>query len=342
MQRSRKDPAAHWPRWRGPLDTGEAVDADPPVAWSADQNIAWKKAIPGHGLGTPVIWGDQIFLTSAEPVGPQLPERWSGAPGAHNNRPVRRRHRFLVMAIDRRSGKMLWKRTANEMLPHAGGHETGSLASASAATNGRQVVASFGSYGLYAFDRQGTLLWQRDLGRMQTKHGHGEGASPALYGRTVVVNHDHEGQSYIAAFDAETGRLLWKKNRDEKTSWATPIVIEVDGATQVVVAGSDRIRGYDLKTGRVIWSCRGTSDNIVASPVHAGGVAIVGSSYGRQGMVAVRLAGASGDLDDTDHLLWRRTRRTPYVPSPLFYEGRVFIVKRGGIASCFDARTGEP
>ena len=154
---------------------------------------------------------------------------------------------------------------------------------------------------------------------MQTKHGHGEGSSPVIHDETLIINWDHEGQSFVVAFDKYTGKQLWKVKRKEVTSWATPIVVEVKGKPQVIVSGTSRVRGYDLVTGNVIWECGGLSANIVASPVSADGMVYVGSSYDKRALLAIRLDGAQGDITSSSQVVWTRTRGTPYVPSPLLY-----------------------
>jgi outer membrane protein assembly factor BamB len=186
-------------------------------------------------------------------------------------------------------------------LPHEAGHFTGSLASNSPITDGERLFAFFGSRGLYCFDFDGKLQWQSSFGQMQTKHAHGEGSTPALHGDTVVVNWDHEGRSFVTALDKRTGRERWKVDRDEATSWASPIVVEHGGKPQVIISGTKRTRGYDLESGRVLWECGGLSSNIVASPVAADGMVFAGSSYEIQSMLAIRLEGASGEWGRDRH-----------------------------------------
>jgi outer membrane protein assembly factor BamB len=177
---------------------------------------------------------------------------------------------------------------------------------------------------------------------MQTLHGHGEGSSPALHGDTLIVNWDHEGGSFVVALDKRTGKELWKVTRAEPTSWATPIVVEVDGKPQVVVSGTKRIRGYDLATGKVVWECGGLSSNIVASPVFAKGVLYAGSSYDTRALLAVNLRGAKGDVSGADKVLWRRDRGTPYVPSPLLYGDSLYVLRHyQAFLSKIDAKTGK-
>ncbi|MBC8877237.1 MAG: PQQ-like beta-propeller repeat protein [Planctomycetes bacterium] len=332
----------NWPRWRGPLDTGVAPDADPPVEWSESKNIRWKIALPGLGHSTPIVWDDRIFITAAVPYGDALKPRYSNAPGAHDNRPITHRQEFVVLAVSRRHGKILWQRTVRKELPHEGAHYTGSLASNSPVTDGEHLFALFGSYGLYCLNLDGEFEWEKDLGKMQVKHGHGEGTSPTLYSETLIINWDHEGQSFVAALDKRTGKERWKVAREEVTSWATPIAVEVGGKPQLIVSGTDRVRGYDLATGNIIWECGGLSANIVASPVAAEGMVYAASSYDKQAMLAIRLDGAKGDITGTEQVAWSRIRRTPYVPSPLLYGDSLYFLRHyQGILSRVDAKTGE-
>ena len=332
----------YWPQWRGPLGTGVAPEADPPVHWSESRNLLWKKVLPGLGHSTPILWGHRIFVTAAVPTGDALKPVYDDAPGSHGNLPVTHRQRFVVLALDRGSGKVLWERTVHTRLPHEGGHYTSSLASASPITDGEHLLAYFGSQGIYCFSLEGELQWEKQMGTMRTKHGHGEGSSPVLYGETLVINWDHEGQSFVVALDKRTGKELWKVPRNEVTSWATPIAVEQDGVAQVIVAGTSRVRGYHLETGEVIWECGGLAANIVASPVAGDGMAFVGSSYDKRVLLAIRLSGARGDITGTDRVPWTRRRTTPYVPSPLLYDGVLyFLAHYQSVLTRVDARTGR-
>ena len=332
----------YWPQWRGPLGTGVAPEADPPVHWSESRNLLWKKALPGLGHSTPVLWGHRIFVTAAVPTGDALNPVYDDAPGSHGNLPVTHRQRFVVLALDRGSGEVLWERTVRTSLPHEGGHYTSSLASASPLTDGERVLAYFGSQGVYCLSPEGELQWEKQMGTMRTKHGHGEGSSPVLYGETLVINWDHEGQSFVVALDKRTGKEIWKIPRNEVTSWATPIAVEQDGRVQVIVAGTSRVRGYHLETGEMIWECGGLAANIVASPVAGDGMAFVGSSYDKRVLLAIRLSGARGDITGTDRVPWTRRRTTPYVPSPLLYDGVLyFLAHYQSVLTRVDARTGQ-
>lgn len=334
----------NWPQWRGPLATGVAPDANPPLLWdeTEGENIRWKTAIPGRGHSTPVVWDDFVFLTTAIAFGEPMSPRPSTAPGNHDNLPVTHRHKFVALAVSRSSGKILWQQTLREAVPDEQGHYSASLASNAPVTDGEHVFVFFGSFGLYCLDFNGKLIWEADFGMMQTRHGHGEGCSPALYQDTLVINWDHEGESFIVALDKKTGKQYWKVPRNEVTSWATPIIVEHQGKAQVVVSGTGRLRGYDLATGTVLWECDGLSANIVASPVSDRSLVFAGSSYDTKSLLAIRLDGATGDITGTDRVAWTRSRGTPYVPSPLLVDGFLYFLSHyQGIVTRVDASTGE-
>ncbi len=336
--------ATSWPQWRGPLGTGVAPGADPPLRWSETENVRWRTEIPGRGHSSPIVWRDRVFLTTAVPFGEEVEPAPYNVPPEHDNVEVARRHAFVAVAVDRATGKIAWQTELRRALPHAGGHGSGTLASASPVTDGEVLIVFFGSNGLFALDLDGAKLWERDFGRMETKHKHGEGASPALFGDTVVVNWDHEGPSFLVALDKRTGKTRWRVDRDEVTSWSSPIIVEHGGTAQAIVNGTRRVRGYDLRDGRVIWECGGLSSNVVATPVAANGVVYVGSSYETKALFAVRLDGAEGDVTGTDQVVWFRSRRTPYVPSPLLYDDALYVLGHyQNVLSVVNATTGaEP
>ena len=336
------NPLAQWGQWRGPLATGAAPKADPPVEWSETKNIRWKTKLPGLGHSSPVVWGALVFVTTAENTGMKKPFTGVTPDGAHNNMDPESDYQFAVLAIDRQTGALVWRRTVTTLQPHESTHESATWASNSPVTDGEHVIAFFGSNGLYCLDTGGRLVWKKDFGDMQVKHGHGEGASPVLHGGTVVVNWDHEGQSFIVALGKRTGEELWRQPRDEVTSWATPIVATHNGQAQVVVSGTRRVRGYDLKTGSVIWEVGGLPGNIVASPVSGAGMVFAAGSYEKQTLLAIRLAGAQGELTGTKQIAWQKNRSTPYVPSPLLYDGWLYYLRHyQGVLSRVNASTGE-
>jgi outer membrane protein assembly factor BamB len=208
-------------------------------------------------------------------------------------------------------------------------------------TDGEHVFAFFGSHGLYCLGMNGEVKWEKQFGAMQTKHGHGESASPALHGEMLFINWDQDGPCFLAAFDKRTGKQRWKVDRNEETSWSSPIIVENDGQAMLIVAGTNRIRAYEPATGQVIWECGGLSSNIVATPVAAEGMLFAGSSYEKQALLAIRLDRAKGDITGTDRIAWTRSRGTPYVPSPLLYgDSLYFLSHYQGILTRVEAATG--
>lgn len=320
----------YWPHWRGPAATGVAPAADPPTTWSESDNVRWKVEIPGRGSGSPIVWGDRVFLLTAVSEGGRTAE---GVP-----------HRFVVMALDRATGEVVWERVAREEAPHEGTHrQNGTYASASPVTDGEVLVASFESRGLYAYDLDGNLIWEKDLGDKLMRNQFGEGSTPALHGDTLVHVWDHiGGPSFLVALDKRTGEELWRREREEIDTWATPLVAEVDGRAQVIVPAMERVISYDLDTGEIVWETEGLTMNVIPSPVYEDGLAILMSGFRGNSLKAIDLTRASGDITGTDAIVWTYDRDTPYVPSPLLYDGILYMLKsNNGILTAFDARTGE-
>jgi len=336
-------PPGSWSQWRGPLANGVAPNADPPVHWSETNNIRWKIALLGKGHSSPIVSGNSVYVLSALPVGDAQKPVYDDAPGVHDSVPVTHRHQFIASAISRRDGAILWSKVLREEWPHEGGHVTGSLASNSPVTDGERLYVFFGSRGLYCLDLNGDVKWQSDPGRMHTLHAHGEGSSPVLHGDALIVCWDDERESFLYAFNKNTGKVLWKVARDEKTSWSTPLIVEKEGTPQVVVSATKRVRGYDLATGSQLWECAGLTENVVSSPVYYNGLVIAGNSYYSQAMLAIRLAGAKGDITGTDHVVWRLNRLSPYVSSPLLYDDTLYVLRHNqNVLSRFDPTTGKP
>jgi outer membrane protein assembly factor BamB len=331
---------SNWPTWRGPSANGvAATQGNPPITWSESENIKWKVKVPGTGSSTPVVWGNKMFFQTAVPTVEQAPP---DDPQPHRSIPATVPYRFNVVCLDRRTGALLWERTVREEIPHEGHHPSGTLASYSPVTDGEQVWASFGSRGLHCFDLDGNKKWSVDLVKMTTRRHFGEGSSPALAGDAIVVVMDHEGDSKIAAFNKDTGALLWEQKRDEVTAWATPLVVDVAGEAQVVTAATSLIRSYDAATGDLIWQCAGLTTNVIPTPVTAFGNVYCMSGYRGYALLAIKL-GQTGDLTGSDAIAWQIDKGTPYVASPLLYGNRIyFTAERRAKLSCYDAQTGKP
>jgi outer membrane protein assembly factor BamB len=328
----------YWPQWRGPDATGVSRTATPPAEWSETKNVRWRIEVPGRGSGTPVIWGDHVFITTAVP---------EGVSGEAAHRPLGRslpRHKFVVMAIDRKTGKTVWEHVARTEAPHEAAHaDNGTWASASAVTDGEHVIASFESRGIYAYDMTGKLVWEKDLGDKRMRNMFGEGSTPALHGRHLVIVWDHQGESFIVALDKRTGEELWRKQREEIDTWATPLIVTAGSRAQVVTGAMNKIQSYDLETGDVVWHTAGLTMNPIPSPVAADGWVFLMSGFRGNSLKAIKLAEAKGDITGTSAIAWTFERDTPYVPSPLLYDNVLYMLKGNtGVLTAFDAKTGTP
>jgi outer membrane protein assembly factor BamB len=345
------DHARNWPLWRGPNGDGVAPHGNPPAEWSETKNVKWKVALPGEGSASPIVWGDRVFVSVAVDTGKPGRTGESAAagenpggppPGRPPGRLTENEWKWVVMAFGRADGTLLWERTARTETPHEGTHETGSFAANSAVTDGEHLFAYFGSRGLYAYDFDGNLSWEKDLGDMQTRFDFGEGSSPALWGDTLVVIWDHEGSSFIVALDKKTGAERWRTDREEQTNWTTPLIVEEGGRAQVITSATGQVRSYDLATGELLWHTRGMTLNAIPSPVYADGIVYLMSGFRGNALKAIRLADAKGDVAGTRAVVWEHAQDTPYVPSPLLYDGILYFLKsNNGILSAFDARTGK-
>jgi outer membrane protein assembly factor BamB len=338
-----------WPHWRGPLENGVAPKGDPPLEWSEAKNIRWKVELPGSGSATPVVWGDKLFVLSAidtgrKPAGaPELAPAPPppGSQGMSTSAPTTL-HQFEVLCLDRNSGKTIWRRTAVEAVPHEGHHKSHGFASASPATDGKRLIASFGSRGIFCYDLDGTLKWKRELGAMKIKVGFGEGISPVLHGDSVLINWDHEAGSFIVRLDAATGEEKWRQARDEGTTWTTPLVVERGSVAQVIVNGTKRTRSYDLASGALIWECGGQVMNPIPMPVVLDGTVYCMTGYKGYSVVAIRLDSKGDVTDNAAQVVWKRADAAPYVASPVLSDGLLYFTKeRQGILMCVDAKTGD-
>lgn len=333
---------ANWHQWRGPAGNGSAAtSAAPPISWDANNNVKWVAEIPGKGSATPVVWDNQIFLVSAEETSrkaetPPIKRADSKTepPGVY--------YRFLVTSLDRTNGKVLWQKVATEQVPHEGHHPTHTYAAGSPTTDGQLLYASFGSRGLFAYTLQGELVWQKDLGDMNTRFGWGEAVTPALAGETLIVNWDQEEDSFIVALEAKTGEERWRKTRDgEATSWNTPLITTVGEKTLAVVNGSGKARAYDVATGEILWESGGQTINAIPSPVQFEDFVICMSGYKGAASYAIPL-NSSGDLTASNSFLWTHHAGTPYVPSPTVSGDRLYFT--GGnndILTALELRTGK-
>ena len=332
----------NWPNWRGPNADGVAIAGNPPITWSETENIKWKVAMPDAGDGTPIVWGDKmIFLTAiATAEDKRTPPPKDAGREIFTPMPTVP-YAFNVMCIDKNTGETLWTTKVAEAIPHEGHHPSSSLAAYSPITDGELIWASFGSRGIHCLDLDGNIKWSQPLPEMLIFRAFGEGSSPAIAGDAVIIQHDHEGDSKIFAFDKLTGDKLWEKDRDEATSWSSPIPVEVDGQMQVITSGSNRIRSYDAKTGEIIWHSAGLTRGAVPTPVIGFNNVYCMTGYQDPSVIAIEL-GYTGDLTDSDAISWHVTESAPYIPCPVLYDNRLYMIENmKGILSCYNAETGE-
>jgi outer membrane protein assembly factor BamB len=333
--------AENWPHWRGPNQDGTATNVNPPLNWSAHENVKWKVEVPGEGSATPIVWGNRVFVLSAvetDRIAKILPQ-----PHPEDRTvPPRNLYEFTVFCFDANTGKQLWKKIACTKQPPSGRHKTNTFAAGSPTTDGRRLYVSFGSLGLYCYDLDGNKLWERDFGTMRTRRGWGEASTPLVHQDSLILPWDQEDQSQVFVLDAATGKTKWEKERDEPTGWSTPVTADYGGKTQLILNGTNRIRSYDLKSGEIIWQAGGMTVNAIPTPLIHNDVAYVMSGYTGSLAIAIPLS-AQGDITDGKSLLWKHTRSTPYVPSPVIVGYQIyFTASNASVLTSLDLQTGKP
>jgi outer membrane protein assembly factor BamB len=341
---SAEEAAENWHQWRGPDANGVSRSAEPPVRWSESDNLKWKVAVEGSGSSTPIIWNNQVFLLTATNTGkvePSLPKPEDQPKRVFGITHPNTSYRFVVLCLDRDTGEELWRRVATEVIPHEGHHGDNTFASASPPPAGERLYCWFGSAGLFCYDLNGKKLWDRDLGKATVGASLGEGCSPVVHDGKLVIVRDHARQSSIEVLNAKTGETIWKKKRDEPNAWATPQVIDHSGATQVITAASNMVRSYDIENGEIIWQCSGLTGNVIPCPVVEGDVVYCMSGYQGYSLLALPLT-ERGDISNSKKIQWSKDRGTPYVSSPLLYDGMLYYNQsNNAILSCLDSATGD-
>jgi outer membrane protein assembly factor BamB len=343
----------NWPSFRGPQASGLMEGFALPERWDLgkQESARFKTAIPGLGHSSPVIWGNRVFVTSALREGD--PELKVGLYGDIGSVTEALPHRWMVYCLDKNTGKVLWERAAHEGVPKMKRHPKASHANSTPATDGRHVVAFFGSEGLFCFDLEGNLVWRKDLGLLDSGYFRspsaqwGFASSPVIHDGLVIVQCDVQDDSFLAAFDLKDGTERWRTSREEVPTWSTPTVHASPDRAQVIVNGYKHIGGYDLKTGRELWTLRGGGDIPVPTPIIAHGLAFIMNAHGKMSPIyAIRLE-ARGELSmedgaaENDGLAWSKTRGGNYMQTPIVHGDYLYACSDAGILACYDARTGE-
>ncbi len=340
--------AANWPQWRGADGSGISTEKNLPSEWSPTKNIKWKTAINGRAHSSPIVWGNKIFLTTAV--------EGAAVPGAKAAKHVLegdkefvhpdslgadRKHAFKVLALDRKSGKILWETTAWEGTPYDNRHRKSSYAASTPATDGKMVYAFFGTEGMYAFDFDGKLVWKVQLGNLATL-GMGTAASPVIYENLVILqcDEDNGAGSFIVAFDKKTGKEVWKTPRKIQVSWSTPLLVKTATRTELIASGTEFVIAYEPATGKELWRHKGLESNAIPTPVANNETTYLVAGYPAKIALAIRL-GQNGDLTGTPNVLWKYEKGTAYVPSPILYGEYLYLTTDRGILTAIDAKTGE-
>lgn len=314
--------AENWPCWRGPRGDGTSLEVEVPRKWdgATGENIAWKSPIPYGGHSSPIVWGDRVFVTGAD----------------------EEKQRRMLMAFDRHDGHLLWEQAVEEA-PLEGKHKLNSWASGTPATDGRLVYVTFLDQKemlVAAYDFAGNQKWLAKPGVFSSVHGYC--SCPVLFGQSVIVNGDHDGDAYIVALSASSGKTLWKTPRENKTrSYCTPIIRDIDGRIQMILSGSKCVASYDPRNGDRHWILDGPTEQFVASPVMNGGLLFITGGFPDKHILAIDPRG-SGKITNDSHVKWHHLNKgVSYVPSPVAAGKYFFCVSDGGIGSCFDSETGD-
>ena len=347
-------PSGDWPSFRGRQAAGVADGQNLPDRWDGakGENVLWRTPVPGLAHSSPVVWGDKIFVTSSVSRDPHASFR----PGLYGDGDASKdtsEQRWVLYAIDKRTGNILWERTARQGAPVDKRHVKSTYANSTPATDGRVVVAWFGSQGVYAYDMKGRLLWKVDLGRLNLgaydipTYEWGPASSPVIWDGLVILQCDTQDDSFLLALDAATGKTVWKTERDELPSWGTPTVAVTSKGPELVANASNYVRGYDPRTGRELWRLGRSSKITAPTPVFAEDLFVVVSGRAPERPIFVVRGGARGDITppegqtDSAAVAWSRTGRGSYMPTPLVYRGLLYVLANNGVLDAYDLRTGE-
>ncbi|HPC98297.1 MAG TPA: PQQ-binding-like beta-propeller repeat protein [Bacteroidales bacterium] len=351
---SQPDPARQWPWYRGYLISGTLDNAGLPEKFDfkTGENIKWKAEIPGLGLSCPSIWGDRLFITTAVSKTDDKGLR-PGIFGDVTSVNDSSEHEWIVICLDKNTGRKIWERTAYRGIPAVKRHPKSTHANSTIATDGKHVVAFFGSEGLYCYDYNGNLLWKKNFGILKSVFFSMPGAqwefasSPVIYRGRVIIQCDVLDGSFVASYDAATGREIWKQSRDEYPGWCTPNIYTWQGKDYVVVNGYKHRGAYDFETGKEIWRMSGGGDIQIPSPVIGNNIIYFNSAHGRSSPVMAVKAEAKGDITlkegelSNQYVLWSLPRGGSYLQTLLLYRNRLYNLNWNGTINCYDPLTGK-
>ena len=344
----------NWPSFRGPKSSGVATNQNIPDRWNGPEgvNIRWKTRISGLAHSSPIVWGERIYLTTAvSSLGDGTFRH--GLYGEGDASPDRSIHQWEVLALEKKTGKIVWEKTAYKGVPREKRHLKASYANSTPTTDGRYVIAFFGSQGLYAFDMNGNLLWQKDLGILNAgayddpEYEWGTASSPIIFQDLVIVQCDTQKDSFILAADLKSGKTIWKTTREELPSWGTPSIYAGKDRTELVTNGSNYIRAYDPKTGKELWRLGGSSKITAPTPVFSDEFIVVASGRRPEAPIFVIRPGGSGDITlpvnqtSSRQIAWSKQQRGPYMPTPLIYHDYLYTLANQGILDCYELKTGK-
>ena len=338
----------NWPQFRGPSARGIGAGTNLPARWSATHNVAWQTEIPGRAWSSPIVWGNRVCLTTVINSGPSEVPKKGLYFGGDRPEPPALEHQWKLLGLDLTTGAVQWEKTVHQGAPKTSIHLKSSYGAETPVTDGERVYALFGNVGVFAFTLAGQEVWSRLLEPRKTRYGWGTAASPVLHHGRLFLVADNEDKAELVAFDAPTGRELWRVDRDEKSNWATPYIWENGQRTELITPGTQAVRSYDLD-GKLLWSLRGMSSIAIPTPFAGDGLLFVTSGYVGdkfRPLYAIR-PGACGDItlkpdeSGNEFIAWSNPVGGPYNPSPLFYQGRLYVLYDRGLVSCFEAKSGK-
>jgi len=345
--------AQNWPSFRGPQASGVG-EGTTPAAWNVEksENVVWKTAIPGLAHSSPVVWGDRVFVTTAVSTEAD-PALRVGLYGDVDSVETKFEHSWRTYSLDKKTGKILWEKVAHVGMPKVKRHTKATHANSSPATDGKHVVALFGSAGLFVYDFAGKLLWKKDLGVLDSGWFYDPsyqwefGSSPVIYKNLVILQIDVQKSSHLVAFDLKDGRQVWRTERDEIPGWSTPSVFETGKRAELVTNGTKGIRGYDPLTGKELWKLTPNSEIVTPTPIMAHGLFYVTSGYRPINPIYAIRPGASGDItleqgkDSSPAIAWSKPKGGPYMPTPIVYGDYLYTCQNNGLLTAYNAKTGE-